>query len=114
MFNFNIFKYNYLDFFIIIFFTLFFILGFVILEDYGMPLDQLEYRQQGIIILTHLGNIFLPEYTRTITQNYDVVSIEKYQETFIFSASSFISTTNFCISACPDLDPIVLISLNIS
>ena len=61
----------------------------MIVEDYGMPLDQLEYRQQGIIILTHLGNLFFPELTNEITQNYDVTTIKKYQETFIFSGVPF-------------------------
>ncbi len=89
MFKYNIESKTYFNYFIIIFFLIFLFTGFMIVEDYGMPLDQLEYRQQGIIILTHLGNLFFPELTNEITQNYDVTTIKKYQETFIFSGVPF-------------------------
>lgn len=80
---------------ILLIFVLFFSLGLSISNDYGMPLDQLEYRQQGFVILNYLGNIFFPDITKSFVDGREIVSITKYQESFPFSGVPLHSTLAF-------------------
>jgi len=49
-----------------ILFIIFFIFGINSVKDYGMSYDELEYRQQGFIVLNHLGEKFFPKKTEQI------------------------------------------------
>lgn len=81
-----------LNYFIIFFFIFFLIVGLFIYDDFGMPYDALEYRQQGLIILNHIGNFFFPEITKSIIGSKNIVSVHDYQKGFIFSGVPFHSS----------------------
>ena len=53
----------------IIAFAFFFMTGLSIVKDYGISYDELEYRQQGFVILNDLGNKFFPKKTAELRQN---------------------------------------------
>jgi hypothetical protein len=76
--------YNY---FIIIFFTIFLTFGLYISNDFGMAYDVLGYRQQGLIVLNHIGNIFFPELTKKIVGEREITAISDYY--FAFSGVPF-------------------------
>ena len=48
------------------------ILGFSITKDYGISYDELEYRQQGFIVLNHIGEKIFPEKTAKIKEERDL------------------------------------------
>ena len=46
----------------------FIILGLSIVKDYSISYDEQEYRQQGFIVLNHLGQKFIPEKVKEISE----------------------------------------------
>jgi hypothetical protein len=50
----------------ILFFLIFLISGLFTVKDYGISYDELEYRQQGFIVLNYLGKKFFPDKTKKI------------------------------------------------
>ena len=50
----------------VLFFLIFLISGLFTVKDYGISYDELEYRQQGFIVLNYLGKKFFPDKTRKI------------------------------------------------
>lgn len=62
-------KIKLLQIFILIFYL---ILGFSITKDYGISYDELEYRQQGFIVLNHVGEKIFPEKTIKIKKERDL------------------------------------------
>ena len=57
----------------ILFFLIFLISGFFTVKDYGISYDELEYRQQGFIVLNYLGKKFFPDKTEKIKTNRSLV-----------------------------------------
>ena len=59
---------------------LFFIIGIFSVKDYGISYDELEYRQQGFIVLNHIGKKIFPEKIAKIKEerNLDYPTFEKY------------------------------------
>ena len=51
-------KYNLLNLVIL---SIFFFTGLSITKDYGISYDELEYRQQGFVVLNEIGNKFFPD-----------------------------------------------------
>lgn len=51
------------------FFILYLIIGINITKDYGISYDEVEYRQQGFIVLNYVGEKIFPEKTRKIVEN---------------------------------------------
>ena len=82
-------KSNY-NYFIILFFTIFLSFGLYISNDFGMAYDVLGYRQQGLIILNHIGNIFFPELTKKIVDEREIITVSDYF--FAFSGVPFHSS----------------------
>ena len=56
------------------------ILGLSITKDYGISYDELEYRQQGFIVLNHIGEKIFPEKTAKIKEERDLkyATFEEY------------------------------------
>ena len=54
-------------FFIIIFFS-----GLLVVKNYGISYDELEYRQQGFVILNHISGKIFPEKTKKIKKERDI------------------------------------------
>ena len=59
---------------------LFFLIGISSVKDYGISYDELEYRQQGFIVLNHIGKKIFPEKIAKIKEerNLDYPTFEKY------------------------------------
>ena len=83
---------KFINFLIITLFSFILILGFYISNDFGMAYDVLGYRQQGLIILNHIGNIFFSEITKNVVRDLDIVNVSEYY--FAFSGVPLHST--FC------------------
>ena len=49
-------------------FITFLIQGFLSVKDYGISYDELEYRQQGFIVLNHIAKKIFPEKTKLIQE----------------------------------------------
>lgn len=63
-------------------FLIFFTIGLFSVKDYGISYDELEYRQQGFVVLNYLGKKFLPNTSKKIIEDRSLnyISIEKYFE----------------------------------
>ena len=78
---------------ILFFFIVFLIFGLYLSDDFGMAYDVLGYRQQGLIILNHIGNIFVPEITEKIVGGPEITNVSDYY--FAFSGVPLHSTFAF-------------------
>lgn len=63
------------------FFIIFLIVGVFSVKDYGISYDELEYRQQGFIVLNDLGEKFFPEKTQKI-KNDKLLKYPSFNEYF--------------------------------
>jgi len=63
-----------------LFFIIFFFFGLLLAKDYNISYDEVEYRQQGFIVLNHLGENFFPEKTNQIIKNKNLnyTALEDY------------------------------------
>lgn len=63
-----------------IIFLFFFIVGILSVKNYGISYDELEYRQQGFVVLNYLGKKFAPNTSKKIIEDrgLNYISIEKY------------------------------------
>ncbi len=61
-------------------FIIFIFFGLLSAKDYNISYDELEYRQQGFIVLNHLGKKFFPEKTNQIikNKNLDYTDLDNY------------------------------------
>ena len=64
------------------------ILGFSITKDYGISYDELEYRQQGFIVLNHIGEKIFPEKTAKIKEERDL-KYAIFEEYFVDVKNNF-------------------------
>ena len=48
------------------FFIAFIIQGFLSVKNFGISYDELEYRQQGFVVLNDIAKRFFPEKTKLI------------------------------------------------
>ena len=75
--------------FISIFFISFLFIGLNIYKDYGISVDEVGYRHQGITILYTLNNYIFPDISQTIADGKVFVTIPELQKTQIFSGVPF-------------------------
>ncbi len=73
------------QFLILFIFTL---TGFSVTKDYGISYDELEYRQQGFIVLNSIGEKLFPEKAKKITEKRDI-SYPKIDEYMGVSPNNF-------------------------
>ena len=62
----------------LLFFIIYFAIGINIVKDYGISLDEPENRQQGFILLNHIGEKIIPNITQEIKGDRDFVNIYDY------------------------------------
>jgi hypothetical protein len=70
-------KINFLIFFLFIF-GLF--IGLNIYKDYGISLDEYNYRSQGYVILNHIGDILFPEIKNSVKNYRSYISVSELQK----------------------------------
>ena len=75
--------------FISIFFISFLTIGLNVYKDYGISVDEVGYRHQGVTILYTLNDYFFPEYSEKIANGKDYFTIPELQKTQIFSGIPF-------------------------
>ena len=75
--------------FISIFFISFLTIGLNVYKDYGISVDEVGYRHQGVTILYTLNDYFFPEFSEKIASGKDYFTIPELQKTQIFSGIPF-------------------------
>ena len=70
--------------FISIFFISFLTIGLNVYKDYGISVDEVGYRHQGVTILYTLNDYFFPEFSEKIASGKDYFTIPELQKTQIF------------------------------
>lgn len=60
--------------------VIFFIIGIISAKNYGISYDELEYRQQGFIVLNHIAKKIFPKKTAQIKKerNLNYPSFDEY------------------------------------
>jgi hypothetical protein len=54
------------------FFIAFIIQGFLSVKNFGISYDELEYRQQGFVVLNDIAKRFFPEKTKLIKERREI------------------------------------------
>ena len=62
-----------------------FIIGLIIHKDFGISLDEVEYRFQGFIILNHIGEILFPDLLEKFKDGRSYPSVAEYQSHALLS-----------------------------
>ena len=71
---------NKINFLIFLLFIFGFFIGLNIYKDYGISLDEYNYRSQGYVILNHIGDILFPEIKNSVKNYRSYISVSELQK----------------------------------
>jgi hypothetical protein len=78
-----------INYFVFIFFLFALLIGLNIYKDYGISIDEYNYRSQGYVVLNHIGNIIFPEKINSLKKLRDYPSIAELQNAELISGVPF-------------------------